>query len=131
MGKIMIAHATWRPGPAFRESDLPEEAIARHPARSIDIVLFDMMTGLRPGSPISTGAVMKEIRRRLPQLDIDDERLANMIGDHAVGMGLSVTFDSRETDHPGFSGEHSGPGTGTDRSRPRSKGEETDNGEVG
>jgi len=53
-----------------------------------------LTTGDR-STPISIFATMRAMRGTLPDLDISDDELAEMIAKEVVASGASVVFDSR------------------------------------
>ena len=57
--------------------------------------LLEVLGTYRPGTTVSTRLALKELRLRMPDLAAADEELVNLIADGAIGLGFSVTFDSR------------------------------------
>lgn len=58
--------------------------------------LLEVLGTYRPGTTVSTRLALRELRRRMPDLAAADEELVNLIADGAIGLGFSVSFDSRD-----------------------------------
>ena len=57
--------------------------------------LLEVLGTYSPGTTVSTRLALRELRRRMPDLAAADEELVNLIADGAIGLGFSVSFDSR------------------------------------
>ena len=64
---------------------------------SIDVVLPKIVGSHLADASVSTRETIDEIRAMLPCLAVTDEELVNRIADHAIRIGLAVTFDSRDS----------------------------------